>query len=97
MADYVLSGKAEDDIIEIYRFSYEQFGESKADKYLFSLEDTFLNLAKNPMLGRAIDMIRRGYFRYEYASHSIFYIQKNARTIHIIRVLHNRMDMKRHI
>ena len=97
MADYLLSVKADEDLTDIYRFSYERFGEAKADAYLFSLEECFQHLSENPALGHRMDMIRAGYFRYEHISHSIFYTRKNAHNILIVRVLHNSMDSKQHI
>jgi toxin ParE1/3/4 len=47
-------------------------------------------------LGRQIDQIRPGYFRYEHASHSIFY-RLTANGIMVMRVLHQRMAVERHI
>jgi toxin ParE1/3/4 len=97
MADYRLSGKADEDLTEIYRFSLERFGRARANAYLLALEERFTFLAENPALGHNIDMIRKGYFRYEHVSHSIFYTRKNAGTIIIVRVLHNSMDAPRHM
>jgi len=97
MADYILSGKADEDLAGIYRFSYERFGEAQADAYLTALEECFMALAKNPALGRSADIIRKNYFRYEHISHSIFYTRKNASAIMIMRVLHNSMDAPRHV
>ncbi|PIQ97461.1 MAG: hypothetical protein COV67_04065 [Nitrospinae bacterium CG11_big_fil_rev_8_21_14_0_20_56_8] len=65
MADYRLSNKADEDLTEIYTFSYQRFGEAGADAYLLSLEERFLALANQPHLGRKADHIRKGYFRYE--------------------------------
>lgn len=96
MADYLLSVKADEDLTAIYHFSYERFGEAKADAYLIALEECFQHLSENPALGRSIGMIRKNYFRYEHISHSIFYVWKKA-DILIIRVLHNSMDAKRHV
>lgn len=96
MADYALSNQADRDLTEIYIFSYRQFGQSQADAYLLTLDETFLSLAENPHLGRKIDAIRKGYFRYEHISHSIFYKIK-GKDILVVRVLHQKMDAKRHL
>ena len=58
MADYVLTQRADQDIAEIYRFSYQQFGAAKADAYLLALEERFLMLAEQPLIGQKIDHIR---------------------------------------
>lgn len=96
MADYELSVKAEQDLTEIYVFSYHKFGEARADAYLIGLEECLSNLANNPLLGRNIDHIRKGYLRYEYISHSIFYQTKRS-GIMIVRVLHGSMDTEQHL
>jgi len=96
MAEYELSVKAEQDLAEIYVFSYQKFGELKADTYLIGMEECLSNLAGNPLLGRNIEHIRKGYFRYEYISHSVFY-KPTKKGILVIRILHGSMDMERHL
>ncbi len=96
MAEYVLSAKAEQDLTEVYVFSYQKFGESKADAYLIGLAECLQNLANNPLLGRNIDHIRSGYFRYEYISHSVFYKPKRNGIL-VVRVLHGSMNMEQHL
>jgi toxin ParE1/3/4 len=96
MAEYELSFTAEQDLTEIYVFSHQKFGESKADAYLIGLEECLWNLAKNPLLGRNIEHIRKGYFRYEYMSHSVFYIPKRNGIL-VVRVLHGSMYMEQHL
>ena len=96
MADYELSNKADEDLAEIYTFSYNRFGELKADAYLLALEECFYMLVEQPHLGRKIDYIRAGYLQYEHTSHSIFYMLKEDGIL-IQRVLHQSMDSKRHL
>lgn len=96
MADYELSNKADEDLTDIYIFSYRRFGEVQADAYLFSLEESFSLLAQQPSLGRKIDHIRPGYFRHEHASHSVFYKRKKS-GVKIMRVLHRGLDTERHL
>jgi toxin ParE1/3/4 len=96
MADYELSQKADDDLGEIYLFSYQRFGEARADAYLLALEERFLALAEQPSLGRRIAHIRAGYFRCEHQSHAIFYkVREGGLTV--MRVLHRSMDSGRHL
>jgi plasmid stabilization system protein ParE len=49
MAEYELSKKADEDLNEIYRFSYRRFGEAAADTYLLALERRFSILAAQPV------------------------------------------------
>jgi toxin ParE1/3/4 len=95
MANYTLSQEADMDITAIYTYSFNNFGEEKADAYLSSLENCLTNLAHTPETGRKIYNIRKGYRRYEHQNHSIFY--KTTQTgVFIIRILHQRMDIGRY-
>ena len=53
-------------------------------------------LAERPSLGRSIDAVRLGYFKFPVASHVVFYRQ-NADGIDVIRILHKRMDLERQL
>ena len=47
-------------------------------------------LAERPSLGRGIDEVRPGYFKFPVASHVVFYSKPDG--IDVIRILHKRMD-----
>jgi toxin ParE1/3/4 len=91
-----LSQAADHDLNDIYIYSYREFGEAKADEYLFALERCFEQLAVFPGLGRPIDHIRPGYLRFPHGSHAIFYVNIHE-GIRVVRVLHQRMDPERHL
>jgi toxin ParE1/3/4 len=96
MVHYKLTVKADEDLVNIFHYSLLQFGLNRAETYLTSLEEHFLTLAHSPELGRRIDHIRQGYFRYEHLSHIIFY--KNIpEGVLIVRVLHQSVDVPKHI
>jgi toxin ParE1/3/4 len=96
VASFELTEAADRDLTAIYGYSYRQFGADQADRYLFALEECFARLAEFPQLGRSIDHLRRGYFRFEHASHTVFYLRTPA-GVRIVRVLHERMDPERHL
>ncbi|WP_454064737.1 type II toxin-antitoxin system RelE/ParE family toxin [Candidatus Nitrospira salsa] len=54
-----------------------------------------LNAVQHSYLGRSIDYIRKGYFRFEHENHVIFY-QINQDGLSIMVVLHQKMDRKRY-
>jgi toxin ParE1/3/4 len=95
VADYVLSNKADNDLDEIYVYSYRAFGEAKADAYFQSLSGSLETLARNPRLGRPAH-IRPGLFCYSHGRHVIFYMIE-ATGIFVVRVLHDAMDFAQHI
>lgn len=96
MADYELSNAADRDLTDIYTYSYRQFGEAVANRYFSELEECFSHLAEFPRLGRSIEHIRPGYFRFEHQSHTVFYVITDF-GVSIIRVLHESMDPERHL
>jgi toxin ParE1/3/4 len=72
---YELSAAADRDLNDIYIYSYREFGEAKADAHFRSLEECFERLAEFPDIGRPIDHIRPGYFRFPHASHSVYFVK----------------------
>ena len=59
MADVRLSCRAETDLAEIADYTIERFGVEQARRYRDDLEACFLNLAKNPGLGRRVEQLAR--------------------------------------
>jgi toxin ParE1/3/4 len=90
-----LTREAEADIVDIYRYSVEHFGEAQADTYHDGLSDCFRLLADTPLIGRDYGVLRPGLRRYEHASHSVYYLLTDTGIL-ILRVLHRRMDPARH-
>jgi toxin ParE1/3/4 len=56
MRNYKLSRRADLDLIDIYSYGFEQFGELQADRYHKRLEDCFRLLAGQAGLGRRYDI-----------------------------------------
>lgn len=52
---------AESDLIGIWQYSFEQWGELQADKYLDQLDSGIRKLANNPEMGMKRDYVRDGY------------------------------------
>lgn len=96
MAGYSLSSKAAADLSRIYEYSILNFGLKQARQYLAGLHEQFETLAKNPTQGRSASELSPDLRRLEYESHVVFFVQK-AKGIRIVRVLHQSMDMKRHL
>ena len=89
---YFLSLRAEEDLIEIWGYSFNKWGEKQADKYIDDIYERFQWLAKNPHLGKPRSDIEDGYYSYMQGSHLIFYII-NSHGISIIGLPHQVMDV----
>lgn len=90
------SALAESDLIEIWLYSYEQWGEAQADTYFDELDAAINRLGEYPELGKRCDYIRDGYRAFQISQHVVYYTVTES-AIHVIRVLHGRMDPDRHL
>jgi len=89
---FLLTKAAKNDLVGIAKFTQQRWGVDQRNKYLAQLDDTFHQLATNPELGTSCDYIKRGYRKFPFASHVIYYRAYSNR-IEIVRVLHKRMDV----
>ncbi|MGB5748621.1 MAG: type II toxin-antitoxin system RelE/ParE family toxin [Desulfobacterales bacterium] len=96
MPVFRLSAKSLEDLKSIGRFTLKSWGREQRNIYLSKLDESFHILAEQPYLGNARDDIRKGYRVYHVGRHLIFYRQKSI-AIEIIRILHDRMDVKTHL
>ena len=96
MSRSVLSPRAQRDVEAIWTYTVTTWGGQQAEVYILQLKSAVALIAANPLLGRACDNIRRGYFKYPSGSHVLFY-RVGGDTIDIVRILHERMDFKRHL
>lgn len=87
---------AEDDLVDIWRYSFEAWGADQADLYLDALNEGIAGLRDNPRLGADCSDIRAGYRRLHIRHHIVYYRLQTGR-IEIVRVLHERMDPDRHL
>jgi toxin ParE1/3/4 len=88
--------RAQSDLKAIWRYSFQQWGERQADLYLKQLDDGIQSLRDFPDLGEPCDHIRVGYRKLQVNRHLIFYRRTDQR-IEVVRVLHQAMDVGRHI
>lgn len=90
MSRYRLTRQADQNLIDIYLFTLEQFGFAQAEKYTESMKQCIEMLAGSPRMGRAADDIRPGIRRHEHESHVIFY-REDESGILVLAIIHRRM------
>lgn len=97
MKKYTLSRKAEQDIIEIWDYTVNKWGEGQAEEYLKGLELRLIQISESPdTIGINRENLKPGYMSNFYGKHIIFF-KKTGKSIEIIRVLHQRMDVSNQI
>ncbi|MFK7845626.1 MAG: type II toxin-antitoxin system RelE/ParE family toxin [Rhodothermales bacterium] len=97
MRSFLLTAAARKDIIEIGQFTTAHWGKRQRDKYLKQLDEAFKLLARQPEIGTDAYEIRPKYRKYAQGSHTIFYRPGTDSKIVVIRILHNSMDVERHL
>jgi toxin ParE1/3/4 len=92
MSTFTLTNKAVADLKDIGRYTLEHWGREQRNLYLRMLDESFQEVAANPLLGTDCSDIRNGYRKLNAGSHVIFYHQDTAGCVQIVRILHGRMD-----
>jgi toxin ParE1/3/4 len=83
------------DLEEIWRYTRGRWSLAQAERYHRDLIAALEALARGEKVGRPC-MAREGYLRYPVGAHVAFY-RESERTLDVIRVLHQRMDVERHL
>jgi toxin ParE1/3/4 len=94
MAKYFLTNKAVEDLSKIWDYTYEAWSENQADKYYLTLIDSFKEIAEHPEMGKKYHEIEHYILGLSVNRHIIFYRIVKANEIEVLRILHERMDLK---
>ncbi|MBK8505048.1 MAG: type II toxin-antitoxin system RelE/ParE family toxin [Saprospiraceae bacterium] len=89
---YKVSKLAQQDLEEIWSYTFENWSLSQADRYYRNMVREFDKICKNPELGRPIDYVKKGNRITRLKSHLIVYKILSGK-IWIDRVLHESMDI----
>ncbi len=90
---YKLSYLTQDDIDNIWIYTFEQWSQVQANKYFKELFKTIDIICKNPEIGYPIHQIKEDYGIKKFKSHLIVYKFYNQKIL-IVRVLHKKMDIE---
>lgn len=92
---YKISTEAQNDIEEIWLYTFETWSAKQADRYYNLIIDEIESISKKPKSGKDYSNVRKGYYRSKVKSHFIFYkINQKEEKIEIIRILHQQMDIE---
>lgn len=88
----LLHESAEQDLEEIWFYTFQKWSSEQADRYHNLIFKEIDHLASHPQIGKDIGYLKDGYRSSKVKSHLIFY--KFSKTeIQIIRILHENMDI----
>jgi toxin ParE1/3/4 len=90
-----LTPLAEADLEEIWRYTFSHWSVEQAERYHRDLVATMEALASGQKTG-LVCTVRDGYFKYAVGSHMVFY-RLTERSLDVLRILHQRMDVGRQL
>lgn len=91
-----ISALAEADLMEVWRYTAERWGSEQADVYLDAFGAAFRQLAAQPLIGAKRGGVREGYRVLFVGEHAVYY-RVDVSVVGVVRVLHGRMDPRRHL
>lgn len=83
------------DIGAIWDYTAETWGVGQADRYVDDIRRACVGLADGERMGRRVDVLD-GYLSFPVGRHLIFFRQLETGIV-VIRVLHQSMDVERHL
>ena len=92
MPRIVKQARAEQDLLEIWLYTLNEWGEHRADEYLNKLDQAIQLLAEQPLMCRERIELTPPVRIHRHAHHLVVYLVL-ADGINVIRILHDSMDI----
>lgn len=96
MANYEISREVEEDLRKIWLYGADRWGLKQANHYALKIDEMCEFLVDNRNIGRSRPEVIENLKSYPIGAHSIFYLD-TEKTIYVVRILHQKMDVERHI
>ena len=98
MAKIRFSSKAVDDLTSIWNYTYQTWSERQADEYYNMLVSSCKKVVSSAFrLAKSYGDIAENLYGFKAGHHLIFYTPLSDGDFLIVRILHERMDVKRHL
>ena len=94
MAKVILRQEAIDDLNNIWKYTLEKWSEIQADKYYATIKFACKEIGEIPNIGKEYKGVNNNLLGLKSGRHIIFYHIVSENEIEIIRILHERMDLK---
>ena len=94
---YRISKQAIDDLNNIWIYTFHKWSKVQADRYYDLIIEEIEFIADNYLIGKVAEQTRKYYRVTKIKSHLIFYRKIENETVEIVRILHQRMDVKKRL
>lgn len=96
MPGFFLTPAAQADLEAIWEYTVSTWGQAQAVGYIRDIQATCLGLGDGSRISRSADHIRKGYAKAPSGKHMLYFCRVDEK-IEIIRILHQNMDVDRHL
>ena len=94
MSRLVFRQQAIDDLNSIWKYTQKFWSEKQADKYYSMIRSACTQISKNPSAGKLYSVISDHLYGWPAGRYIIFYQNASGHKTEIIRILHQRCDLK---
>ena len=94
---YRISQQAINDLNDIWVYTLHKWSKEQADRYYNLIIEEIEFIADNFMIGKSVEQTRKDYRVTKIKSHLIFYRKIENEIVEVVRILNQRMDIKKHL
>jgi len=94
---YRISEQAIDDLNDIWVYTLNKWSKEQADRYYDLIIGEIEFISDNFLTGKSAEQTRKNYRVTKIKSHLIFYRKIENDIVEIVRILHQRMDIKKRL
>ncbi|TVZ10611.1 toxin ParE1/3/4 [Cellulophaga sp. RHA_52] len=94
---YRISQQAIEDLDKIWVYTLNKWSKEQADRYYDLIIAEIEFIADNYLIGKSAEQTRKNYRVTKIKSHLIFYRKVDNEIVEIVRVLHQRIDIKKRL
>jgi toxin ParE1/3/4 len=94
---YRISKQAIDDLNNIWIYTFHKWSKKEADRYYELIIGEIEFISDNFLTGKSAEQTRKNYRVTKIKSHLIFYRKVENDLVEIVRILHQRMDIKKRL
>ena len=92
---YRISKQAINDLNDIWVYTFNKWSKEQADRYYDLIIGEIEFIANNYLIGKSAEQTRKNYRVTKIKSHLIFYRKAENEIVEVVRILHQRMDIKK--
>jgi len=94
---YRISKQAIEDLDKIWLYTFNKWSKEQADRYFDLIIAEIEFIADNYLIGKSAEETRQNYRVTKIKSHLIYYRKVENEIVEIVRILHQRMDIKKRL